>query len=150
MFSNISIKIFCMLSTVFLNSWLVFHFGNLFGCNFVEPCPKCSHPRAYFRQHQIRSADEPMTIFFKCCNPECGHNWREWCGFLPIIVFEGISFNSLNSGQHHLHHTSDTAAACSAMILLSSHCDITEKLFQYIFCALAMLSVLYYSTSVQC
>jgi len=60
-------------------------FGDGFGCNFVEPCPKCSHPRAYFRQHQIRSADEPMTIFFKCCNPECGHNWREWLECLLII-----------------------------------------------------------------
>lgn len=26
-------------------------------------CPKCDHRRAYFRQMQIRSADEPMTTF---------------------------------------------------------------------------------------
>ncbi|OWZ77217.1 DNA-directed RNA polymerase III subunit RPC10 [Cryptococcus neoformans Bt85] len=38
-------------------------------------CPKCDHRRAYFRQMQIRSADEPMTTFYKCC--ECGHQWRE-------------------------------------------------------------------------
>lgn len=42
-----------------------------------ERCPKCSHPRAYFMQIQTRSADEPMTTFYKCCNPQCGHNWRE-------------------------------------------------------------------------
>ncbi|KAL3283787.1 hypothetical protein HHI36_017957 [Cryptolaemus montrouzieri] len=42
-----------------------------------ERCPKCSHPRAYFMQIQTRSADEPMTTFYRCCNPDCHHNWRE-------------------------------------------------------------------------
>ena len=42
-----------------------------------ERCPKCSNPRAYFMQIQTRSADEPMTTFYKCCNPQCGHNWRD-------------------------------------------------------------------------
>ncbi|XP_065210806.1 DNA-directed RNA polymerase III subunit RPC10 [Planococcus citri] len=41
-----------------------------------ERCPSCSHPRAYFMQLQTRSADEPMTTFYKCCNHECGHRWR--------------------------------------------------------------------------
>lgn len=27
----------------------------------IVTCDKCSHPRAYFYQLQIRSADEPMT-----------------------------------------------------------------------------------------
>ncbi|ORZ00678.1 putative DNA-directed RNA polymerases III 12.5 kDa polypeptide [Syncephalastrum racemosum] len=40
-------------------------------------CPKCEHERAYFMQIQIRSADEPMSIFFKCCNENCQHQWRE-------------------------------------------------------------------------
>ncbi|KAL1922772.1 uncharacterized protein VTP21DRAFT_9148 [Calcarisporiella thermophila] len=40
-------------------------------------CPKCEHPRAYYRQLQIRSADEPMTTFYKCCNFDCGFDWRE-------------------------------------------------------------------------
>ncbi|CCG82658.1 DNA-directed RNA polymerase subunit [Taphrina deformans PYCC 5710] len=31
--------------------------------------------RAYFFQLQIRSADEPMTTFYKCTS--CGHQWRE-------------------------------------------------------------------------
>lgn len=42
-----------------------------------EPCPKCEHPRAYFMQLQTRSADEPMTTFYKCCNAQCGHRWRD-------------------------------------------------------------------------
>ncbi|XP_067939838.1 DNA-directed RNA polymerase III subunit RPC10-like [Watersipora subatra] len=42
-----------------------------------ETCPKCSHSRAYFMQIQTRSADEPMTTFYKCCSPQCGHRWRE-------------------------------------------------------------------------
>lgn len=42
-----------------------------------ERCPKCSHPRAFFQQLQTRSADEPMTIFYRCCDLECAHTWRE-------------------------------------------------------------------------
>lgn len=42
-----------------------------------ETCPKCSHPKAYFMQLQTRSADEPMTTFYRCCNHECNHNWRD-------------------------------------------------------------------------
>lgn len=38
-------------------------------------CEKCENPRAYFMQIQIRSADEPMSIFFKCT--KCGNQWRE-------------------------------------------------------------------------
>ena len=29
-------------------------------------CPECGNKRAYYMQIQIRSADEPMTIFYKC------------------------------------------------------------------------------------
>ncbi|OQR80238.1 DNA-directed RNA polymerase III subunit RPC10-like [Tropilaelaps mercedesae] len=42
-----------------------------------EACPKCEHPRAFFRQMQTRSADEPMTTFYKCCNMKCNHQWKE-------------------------------------------------------------------------
>uniref|UniRef100_A0A7S3AQ55 DNA-directed RNA polymerase subunit n=1 Tax=Haptolina ericina TaxID=156174 RepID=A0A7S3AQ55_9EUKA len=38
-------------------------------------CSKCNNNRAYFQQVQIRSADEPMTTFYKCT--ACGHAWRE-------------------------------------------------------------------------
>eukprot|EP00002_Diphylleia_rotans_P002936 TRINITY_DN11932_c0_g1_i1.p5 TRINITY_DN11932_c0_g1~~TRINITY_DN11932_c0_g1_i1.p5 ORF type:complete len:108 (-),score=16.91 TRINITY_DN11932_c0_g1_i1:201-524(-) len=38
-------------------------------------CPQCQHHEAYFRQMQIRSADEPMSIFFRCV--QCAHQWRQ-------------------------------------------------------------------------
>ncbi|KAK3154882.1 hypothetical protein QOZ80_2AG0140550 [Eleusine coracana subsp. coracana] len=38
-------------------------------------CPRCGHGKAYFQQRQLRSADEPMTIFYMCC--ECSYNWKE-------------------------------------------------------------------------
>eukprot|EP00898_Chlorokybus_atmophyticus_P008845 jgi/Chlat1/8962/Chrsp94S08260 len=40
-------------------------------------CPKCNHSQAFFMQIQIRSADEPMSTFYKCCNIHCGYRWRE-------------------------------------------------------------------------
>ena len=43
----------------------------------AETCPKCEHSKAYFVQMQTRSADEPMTIFYKCCNKDCNHRWKE-------------------------------------------------------------------------
>ncbi|KAG9639368.1 hypothetical protein KCU64_g13433, partial [Aureobasidium melanogenum] len=36
---------------------------------------KCDNREAYFRQVQIRSADEPMTTFYKCT--KCATEWRE-------------------------------------------------------------------------
>ncbi|CAF2643787.1 unnamed protein product [Rotaria sp. Silwood2] len=38
-------------------------------------CPKCAHTQAYFMQMQTRSADEPMTTFYKCV--QCGHRWND-------------------------------------------------------------------------
>ncbi|OHE99393.1 transcription factor S-II [Colletotrichum orchidophilum] len=40
-------------------------------------CPKdgCNGDEAAFFQVQIRSADEPMTTFYKCMT--CGNRWRE-------------------------------------------------------------------------
>ena len=38
-------------------------------------CPVCPHDEAYFSQVQIRSSDEPMTIFYRCV--KCFHPWRE-------------------------------------------------------------------------
>lgn len=38
-------------------------------------CPSCSHDRAYFMMIQIRSADEPATIFYKCV--KCGKTWND-------------------------------------------------------------------------
>ncbi|GMH58169.1 hypothetical protein TrRE_jg1135 [Triparma retinervis] len=38
-------------------------------------CPKieCSNGEAFFMQIQIRSADEPMSTFYKCA--KCGEQW---------------------------------------------------------------------------
>ena len=40
-------------------------------------CPKneCGHNLAFFMQVQIRSADEPMTCFYKCC--QCATRWSD-------------------------------------------------------------------------
>mmetsp|Transcript_13537 Transcript_13537/g.29114 ORF Transcript_13537/g.29114 Transcript_13537/m.29114 type:complete len:110 (-) Transcript_13537:1914-2243(-) len=38
-------------------------------------CSNCGHREAYFQQLQTRSADEPMTIFYKCA--KCGEQWRD-------------------------------------------------------------------------
>lgn len=38
-------------------------------------CPQCSHDTAFFMQIQIRSADEPSTTFYRCCN--CGKQWND-------------------------------------------------------------------------
>ncbi len=38
-------------------------------------CPQCSNLKAYFMQIQIRSADEPMTTFYKCA--KCAYQWKE-------------------------------------------------------------------------
>jgi DNA-directed RNA polymerase III subunit RPC11 len=41
----------------------------------TAPCPSCGHSQAYFVQIQIRSADEPMSVFYKCCR--CSHQWND-------------------------------------------------------------------------
>lgn len=45
--------------------------------HMIEQCPKCYHPKAFFKQMQTRSADEPMTIFYQCCNFDCAHRWKD-------------------------------------------------------------------------
>eukprot|EP00793_Prasinoderma_coloniale_P005038 PRCOL_00000799-RA len=41
----------------------------------LTKCPTCGHTEAYYMQIQIRSADEPMSTFYKCV--KCGARWRE-------------------------------------------------------------------------
>ena len=41
----------------------------------MATCPNCNHQEAYFMQMQIRSADEPMSIFYKCC--KCSFQWND-------------------------------------------------------------------------
>jgi len=38
-------------------------------------CPKCEYNEAYYYQIQTRSADEPMTTFYKCV--KCAHDWKD-------------------------------------------------------------------------
>jgi DNA-directed RNA polymerase III subunit RPC11 len=37
-------------------------------------CPFCENKRAFYIQIQIRSADEPMTVFYKCT--KCKKTWN--------------------------------------------------------------------------
>lgn len=46
-------------------------FSNKTSCK----CEMCGHTEAWFTEVQIRSADEPATLFFCCCN--CKYRWRE-------------------------------------------------------------------------
>ena len=39
------------------------------------PSQMCNSRLAFFRQLQIRSADEPMTTFYRCV--KCSEQWRE-------------------------------------------------------------------------
>ena len=41
----------------------------------TEPCPKCTNEKAYYLQIQTRSADEPMTTYYRCS--KCAHNWSD-------------------------------------------------------------------------
>jgi DNA-directed RNA polymerase III subunit RPC11 len=38
-------------------------------------CERCGNRRASFYQLQTRSADEPMTTFYRCLS--CGNQWRD-------------------------------------------------------------------------
>lgn len=38
-------------------------------------CRKCKEKKCSYYELQIRSSDEPMTKFIKCCN--CGYEWRQ-------------------------------------------------------------------------
>ena len=39
-------------------------------------CEKCGGRTAYYREMQTRSADEPMTQFYRCKNTDCGYMWK--------------------------------------------------------------------------
>lgn len=41
----------------------------------VFTCSRCRKNECTFREIQLRSADEPMTIFIACLN--CGHRWKQ-------------------------------------------------------------------------
>ena len=39
-------------------------------------CFKCKQRKCSYYELQIRSADEPATIFISCLNPKCKNKWR--------------------------------------------------------------------------
>ncbi len=42
----------------------------------VVSCPRCGHDEVIFWMMQTRSADEPMTRFYRCTR--CKYTWREY------------------------------------------------------------------------
>ncbi|BBN07631.1 DNA-directed RNA polymerase II subunit RPB9 [Marchantia polymorpha subsp. ruderalis] len=40
-------------------------------------CPSCDHGEAVFFQLNSNSRNDGMTLYFVCCNPNCGHKWRD-------------------------------------------------------------------------
>lgn len=45
------------------------------GCGAQTTCPFCNNKEAFFLMVQLRSADEPMTCFYKCT--KCKQRWKE-------------------------------------------------------------------------
>ncbi|KAF7827671.1 DNA-directed RNA polymerases II, IV and V subunit 9A [Senna tora] len=39
-------------------------------------CSQCGHGEAVFLQTTVKG-EEGATLFFVCCNPNCGHRWRD-------------------------------------------------------------------------
>ncbi|KAF2020804.1 DNA-directed RNA polymerase I polypeptide [Aaosphaeria arxii CBS 175.79] len=39
-----------------------------------QPCPECNHPEMFFREMQLRSADEGSTVFYRCA--KCSHMYK--------------------------------------------------------------------------
>lgn len=39
-------------------------------------CPQCDNMEAFWWMQQTRAADEPPTMFYKCC--KCGYSWRSY------------------------------------------------------------------------
>ena len=89
-----SLRYYCKTCSYFVNVDQEFAFYNYFENKQVETilgskeiwenvaktnatCKKCENDKAYFKEIQIRSADEPATLFFKCSNLECGFEWKE-------------------------------------------------------------------------
>ncbi|KAF2632994.1 hypothetical protein BU25DRAFT_87265 [Macroventuria anomochaeta] len=39
-----------------------------------EACPSCKNSETFFREMQLRGADEGSTVFFRCS--QCSHKWK--------------------------------------------------------------------------
>jgi DNA-directed RNA polymerase subunit M/transcription elongation factor TFIIS len=42
----------------------------------IYKCFKCGNRKCTYVEQQIRSLDEPHTIFVRCMNPVCGNTWK--------------------------------------------------------------------------
>lgn len=40
-------------------------------------CPRCKQQNVQYVLVQDRSADEPMSAYCRCRNPDCAHQWRK-------------------------------------------------------------------------
>jgi len=43
----------------------------------IFTCPKCKGNRTHHYSRQVRSADEPATVFITCANKNCQYRWKE-------------------------------------------------------------------------
>lgn len=50
--------------------------GKLAVVESTVKCPKCKNKKVIVYQLQTRSADEPMTSYYKCTVPSCGNSWK--------------------------------------------------------------------------
>lgn len=63
------------LSPLDVNSFVIGDSDMVFTNKTEAKCEKCGHNEAFFNEIQIRSADEPATLFYCCC--KCKYRWRE-------------------------------------------------------------------------
>ncbi|KAI3631183.1 hypothetical protein MIR68_010673 [Amoeboaphelidium protococcarum] len=40
-------------------------------------CPRCEQKEVVYFQTRARRADATMTLYYVCCNQECGHKWAD-------------------------------------------------------------------------
>jgi DNA-directed RNA polymerase III subunit RPC11 len=74
MFQGCDIQV-ATLSPLDVNSFVIADSEMDFVNKTEAKCEACGHPEAFFNEVQIRSADEPATLFYCCC--KCKHRWRE-------------------------------------------------------------------------
>lgn len=41
----------------------------------TKECRRCRHKEAVYFQSASFLTEDPMTLYFVCCNPNCGHQW---------------------------------------------------------------------------
>jgi len=64
-----------LLTPLDVNAFIVSDNAMNFSNKTEIKCEKCGHHEASYTEVQIRSADEPATVFYCCC--ACKHRWRD-------------------------------------------------------------------------